>query len=196
MKIGIFGGSFNPIHRMHERIGNELINKHYVDKIIIVPTGDHYSYKNNLANGIDRFNMIKLVCDKYENFSASDYELKDYVVYTYDTLSYFHDLYPEDEIYFICGVDNLSYVDKWKNGLILLRNYKFLVINRNTNNLEELLNKYKEYCSNIIVVPMDMDNISSTYIRNGIKDDKDVSSSLDEDVYKYIKKKKLYKEGV
>ena len=194
MKIGIFGGSFNPIHKMHIRMAEFLIKEGYLDKVIFVPTGNQYKYKNNLIKDIDRYNMIKLVTDKNPNFSVSNYELKDYVVYTIDTLKYYKKLYKNDEIYFICGTDNLSYIDKWKNGIELLTNYKFLVINRSTDNIEELLVKFKEYKDNIIVVPMEMNDISSTEVRDMIRDNKDISEYVDEDVIEYINENNLYRD--
>lgn len=190
MKIGIFGGSFNPIHKRHEEIAKFLLNG-YVDKIIFVPTGCKYEYKNNLIDNKYRLDMIKLVTDKNPNMMVSDYEMKDYVVYTCDTLDYFSNLYPEDEIYFICGSDNLSYIDKWKNGEYLLKNYKFLVIERNTNLINELLIQFLEYKDNIIVVNMDLSDLSSTYIRKNVLD-KDIVKYLDSEVYQYILDNQLY----
>ena len=128
MKIGIFGGSFNPPHKMHKTIALELIKKHYVDKVIFVPTGSKYKYKNNLLSDEVRLEMLKLMCNDNNNLEVSDYELKDYVVYTYETLNYFKNKYKDDEIYFICGSDNLSYIDMWKKGKDILSNNKILVI--------------------------------------------------------------------
>ena len=88
MKIGIFGGSFNPPHKMHKEIAIELIKKHYVDKVIFVPTGSKYKYKNNLLSDKVRLEMLKLMCND-NNLEVSNYELKDDVVYTYETLNHF-----------------------------------------------------------------------------------------------------------
>ena len=139
MKIGIFGGSFNPPHNMHTDIANYIINQQHVDKVVFVPTGSKYAYKNNLIEEEHRLNMLQILSDKNKNIMVSDYELKSEVVYTIDTLKYFKELYPGDEIYFICGLDNFSYIDKWKNGEEILNNYKIIVINRDGNNLNELL---------------------------------------------------------
>lgn len=193
MRIGIFGGSFNPPHNMHLNIAKYLINKHYVDKIIFVPTGSKYAYKSNLISEEHRYNMLEILADKHDNILVSDYELKEEVVYTCDTLQYFKDLYKEDEICFICGLDNLSYIDKWKNGIDILNNYKIIVINRNSDNLDELLVKYVNYKDNIIVSNMELDNISSTYIRDNIGDINKVKDFIDKDVLRYIQENKLYR---
>ena len=192
MRIGILGGSFNPPHKMHFKMGLDLINKDYVDKIIYVPTGSKYKYKNNLIADNHRFKMLELMIKNDFRFEVSDYELKDYVVYTCDTLKYFKEKYPNDEIYFVCGADNLSYVDEWKNGIFLLENYKFLVIKRCTDDIDEILKRFDKYKDNIIVSDVEPDSLSSTEIRNRIKNNEDILELLDKEVYKYINKNNLY----
>ncbi len=192
MKIGIFGGSFNPPHKMHKKIAIELIKKHYVDKVIFVPTGSKYKYKNNLLSDKVRFEMLKLMCRDNNNLEVSDYELKEHVVYTYETLNYFKNKYKDDEIYFICGTDNLSYIDKWKKGEDILTNNKLLVIKRNTDDINTLLDKYKDYKNNIIVTDIKENEISSTKIREMIYNNKGVEDYLDNKVLDYIVRNKLY----
>ncbi len=194
MKIGIFGGSFNPPHKMHEDIASEVVNKQVVDKVIYVPTGSQYKYKNNLVADEKRYEMLKLIVDKDERFDVSDYELKDEVVYTCETLAHFKEEYPNDEIYFICGTDNLSYIDKWKNGEEILKNYKILVIDRSGNDVYELLDQFKEYKDNIVVAPVMLRDVSSTEIRRLIQKGnyEGLEEYLDKDVIQYILKENLY----
>lgn len=192
MKIGILGGSFNPPHKMHLNMGLELLNKGYVDKIIYVPTGSKYKYKNNLVADEHRYKMLEMMIKGNDKFQVSDYELKDEVVYTCDTLKYFQEVYPNDEIYFVCGADNLSYVDEWKNGIFLLENYKFLVIKRYTDDIDEILKRFSKYKENIIVSDVEPSSLSSTEIRNKIMSGEGVLDFLDKDVYEYIIKNNLY----
>ena len=192
MKIGVFGGSFNPSHKMHLNIGLELVNKQYVDKVIYVPTGSKYKYKNNLLPDKNRLEMLEILTNKYKNLSVDDYELKDEVVYTCETLAYFKELYPNDQIYFICGADNLSYIDKWKNGEEILKNYKILVMKRKGEDIDELLEKFKIYKNNIVVADIEQQDISSTDIRERLKNKEEVLDELDKEVYEYIRKNKLY----
>lgn len=194
MRIGILGGSFNPPHKMHLNMGLELLNKNYVDKIIYVPTGSKYKYKNNLVADEHRFNMLELMIKGKEKFEVSDYELKDEVIYTCDTLKYFEEIFPNDEIYFVCGADNLSYVDEWKNGIYLLENYKFLVIKRYTDDIDEILKRFSKYLDNIIVTDVEPDSLSSTEIRNKIRNREGILELLDSEVYDYIIQNKLYEE--
>ena len=192
MRIGVFGGSFNPPHKMHLKIGKELLDKKYLDCIIYVPTGSKYKYKNNLVSVRDRFNMLKLMTCNDERFIVSDFELKDREVYTYETLDYFRNIYLNDDIYFICGADNLSYIDLWKNGFYLLENYKFLVVKRYTDPIDNILNKLAKYRDNIIISNIEMNSLSSTEVREKLKNREDISDLLDDDVINYIEKNNLY----
>lgn len=193
MKIGIFGGSFNPPHKMHLNIVEELLNEKVLDKVIIVPTGLHYSYKNNLASNEHRYNMLKLMTKHNDKIEISDFEFKDEEIHSYDTLEYYKDIYKNDTIYFVCGLDNISYVDKWYKGEYLLNNYKFLVITRDTNNLDEILLKYEKYKDNIIVTNIKSNNISSSYIRDELKEKNyNLNDYLDQKVIDYIKENNLY----
>lgn len=183
MKIGIYGGSFNPPHKMHEFIGFQLLKRKYVDKIIYVPTGDKYN-KAFLINSKYRLKMLEIMIKKNSMISISDYEVKNKLTYTYQTLDYFKSIYPNDEIYFICGSDNLMNIKTWKNYKYILNNYKILVIKRNNDNLK-CLN------SNVIITDINSENISSTEIRNDLKKGK-VNLNINEEVLKYIKKNNLY----
>lgn len=192
MRIGVFGGSFNPPHKMHEDIAHSLKKSDLLDKIIFVPTGSEYKYKNNLLPDQNRYDMVKLITDAYDYLDVSDYELKSEVVYTCETLAYFKDKYPKDEIYFICGLDNLSYIDSWKNPEYILNNFKILVIKRDTDDLESILKKLAKYKDNIIVTDIEKSSLSSTQIRENFTI-QDMSVYLNENVLKYIKDNDLYR---
>ena len=192
MKIGVFGGSFNPPHKMHLNIGLDLVNKQYVDKVVYVPTGSKYKYKNNLLPDKNRLEMLNILTKNQENLGVNDYELKDKVVYTCETLAYFKELYPNDQIYFICGADNLSYIDKRKNGEEILNNYKIIVMKRKGEDIEKLLKKFEDYQENIVVADVEQQDISSTDIRERLKNKEYVLDVLDKNVYEYIRKNKLY----
>lgn len=193
MKIGIFGGSFNPPHNMHKNIAKELIEKGYLDKVIFVPTGMKYEHKNNLLNDKIRVKMLSLMIKDEKNMKISKYELKNKTVYTYETLNYFKKKYKDDEIYFICGTDNLTYMDTWAKGIDILENYKILVIKRDTDDINEIIKRLKKYQKNIIITNIIPNNISSTKIRNMIKDEnKNINNYLDLSVLNYIKRKKIY----
>lgn len=187
MRIGIFGGSFNPPHKMHLEIASKLIINDYVDKVIFVPTGDRYE-KNDLINATDRLNMLKIMTENYPNLEVSSYEIKTKQIYTYQTLDYFKKKFPTAQIYFICGIDNLNYINEWKNSDYILNNYKILVIKRDKQ-------KIKTNNKNIIITNIEENNTSSTLIRKKIKLSEDVSSYIDINVLKYIEKRNLYEKN-
>lgn len=195
MRIGIFGGSFNPPHKMHLKIAQELLNKEYIDKVIFVPTGSKYKYKNNLVQDKHRLKMLKIMTKNDKRLLVSNYEFKDKVVYTYETLAYFQDRYKKDELYFICGADNLSYIDEWKNGLEILKNYKILVIDRKSNDVNKILKRFSAYRKNIILTSVALCEISSTNIRALISSEQvdELVKLVDKNVLEYMIKKNLYR---
>ena len=193
MRIGIFGGSFNPPHLRHKEIIEYLLKNNYVDKLIVVPTGKLYEYKNNLIDNKYRYEMLQIISKSYKNVIVSDYEFKDEVVHSFDTLSHYSKLYPQDEICFICGTDNLSYMDKWYRGLELLRKYTIIAINRNHDNFEAMLNKYQGLYKKIIKCDLIESPISSTTIREKIANNEDTTGLLEPNVALYIKENSLYK---
>ncbi len=194
MRLGIFGGSFNPPHNIHLKIAEYLIKQNYVDKVIYVPTGSKYQYKNNLIAPKHRLNMLKLLINNNHNLSISTYELQSRPIYTYETLTHFKNKYPNDTIYFICGMDNLDYLDKWYKGLEILKNFKLLVIKRNHQMYPNLFEKYHKYLNNITLVEFPEESISSTMIRNNILNNKDNTKYLKSSIIEYITKNNLYKK--
>lgn len=192
MKIGIFGGCFNPPHKMHKNISLELIKRGYLDKVIYVPTGDNYK-KKDLTSFETRYNMVSLMISNNKNLLVSDIGNKNYE-YTYQVLDYFKCIYKKDDIYFICGSDNLNEFDTWKNYEYILKHYKLLVIKRNSDNINYIIKKYNKYKKNIIISNVEEKYLSSTIIRNNIKNNEKemVKKELDDSVYEYIKKEKLY----
>lgn len=186
VKIGIFGGCFNPPHLMHKNIPIYLIEMGYIDKVIYVPTESSYN-KKGLIPFKDRYNMLNLMIDNIPNLEVSDIADKGYQ-YTYQVLDYFNN--ENNYIYFICGSDNLKEFKTWKNSDYILTNYKLLVIKRNSDDIDLILEEYNLYLNNIIIANIDEYNISSTIIRNDI--DNNNNKYIDHKVYQYIKQKKIY----
>lgn len=189
MKIGIFGGSFNPPHQKHKNIAIELIEKGYLDKVIYVPTGDKYN-KKDLIDAKYRLKMLKLLIEDYNDLLVSDYELKNALTYTYQTLDYFQSKYPNDFIYFICGSDNLKELTTWKNYKYILDKYKLLVIRRNDDDITLIINNLDT--ENIILTDIMPQDVSSTKIRKQLFE-KGEDDNLDVKVINYIKRKNLYR---
>ena len=189
MKIGIFGGSFNPPHKIHKEIGIYLVNRKYLDKVIYVPTGDKYE-KQDLISSNSRIEMLKIMIKNNNYLEVSDYEIKNNLVYTYQTLDYFKNKYKDSEIYFICGSDNLREFKTWKKFNYILNNYRLIVFKRNDDNIEKILENLN--IKNIIVIDKVFGNLSSTYIRKELEEGKNVLNLVDNEVVEYIENNKLY----
>lgn len=188
MKIGIYVGSFNPPHKGHIKIANHLISN-YLDKIIIIPTGNYWN-KFDLIDIQDRINMLKL----YKNEKIIIDEKNNNIEYTYQILNILSNEYKEDELYLVLGADNIINFDKWKNYKEILK-YNLIILNRANINIIKYLNNFNKKDKYIIVNDLPNIDISSTMIRNKIKNkEDDLLKYLDSDVYEYIKLKKIYQE--
>ena len=181
MKIGIFGGSFNPPHLFHKRIVTYLLDNKYLDKVIIVPVGDNYK-KRDLATFVNRYDMLNIMFNGM--VEISDISNKGYE-YTYEVLDYYKKEYPNDEIYFILGEDNLIDLPTWRKSDYLIDNYKFMVISRNHLNIKD----DRDY---IVRVDLDEEDISSTMIRELVKNNKNIDKYVDSKVIDYIYLHNLY----
>ncbi len=184
MKIAVYVGSFNPVHKGHIKVVKKIL-KEYVDKVIIVPTMSYWN-KNNLISISDRINMLKL------------YETKDIVIdtknnnyeFTYQVLRNIQKEYKNDKIYLVIGDDLLRDFDKWKNISEILK-YNIIVIKR--NNIDESIYKKYEKYNFIVTNKISSKEISSTIVRSMIVNgNKDVLKYIDLKVYDYIKRNNLY----
>lgn len=193
MKIGIFGGSFNPPHKAHLDIARLLLDKGYLDKVIFVPTGSLYK-KDDLIEGRYRLDMVKLMINGYEGMEVSDYEVVRGDSKTYDTLSYFRNLYFDDDIYFVCGTDNLREITSWSRYKDILLEFGIIVVNRQ-DNIKDLRDEYKGF--NVIIVDILSSSLSATEIRGIIEKDinsKKLVGKLDNRVFNYIVRNNLYRK--
>lgn len=186
MRIGIFGGSFNPPHKIHRQIVEMLKAKEYVDKVIVVPTGTHYEYKNNLVKNQYRLDMLSLLFYDLDYVTISSYEMKGYPVYTYQTLEYYQSCYPHDDIYFICGMDNLSYIHKWKHPEVIAR-FPLFVLTRGESSIFD-------HSFDATIIPFEHSNISSTLVREKLRRNESISAFVPKTISDYILKYQLYRE--
>jgi len=197
--IVIYGGSFNPPLNSHFSIAQQVLNEYEeVDKIVFIPVNKKYSKKGLIENE-HRFNMLKLVADKNDSFLVSDVDMYgEKALYTIETLKKTEEQFSDKEIWFLIGSDNLKELHTWKCAEELVSKYKILVMEREDDNMEEiiqnnpLLNSNKE---NFKKLNPDMrSNYNSTYVRKQIKEGKCVRYLMPDEVYEYINKNKLYRE--
>ena len=182
MKLGVYIGSFNPVHNGHIKLVNFLLDNNYLDKVLIVATQSYWD-KNNLVDIKIRIEMLKF----FQNENIIIDETHNDYPYTYELMNALSNEYKNDELYLIMGADNIINFDKWMNYEELL-NYKIIVMNRNNIDINSYIKKYNT--SNFIVVnDYEFINVSSTEIRSDLN-----NKYLDKKVLEYIKKNNLYKE--
>lgn len=197
--IAIFGGSFNPPLNSHLELAKQIIiNINYIKKVIFVPVSTRYNRKNNLIEDEHRYNMTKLMCNDEENLEVSDIELTHgRQLYTIETLDILRNKYPEYDIYFIMGTDNLKELHTWMKPEEILSNYKIIVLERNNDNIEKIIEEDKLLKDNkgalIISKKIKPIELSSTMIREKIKNGEEVEGVLKKEVLEYINKNGLYK---
>lgn len=185
MKIGVFVGSFNPVQKAHAEIVHTLINKKYVDKVLIIPTNNYWN-KTNIIDLKHRINMLS----NYENEDIIiDRELND-VQYTYQIMDELKKRYPNDELALIIGADNIISFDKWVNYQDLLK-LRLIICKRGGVDIESYLKKLNKV-DNYDIVDMNND-ASSTSVRDNLDNMEILKKYLDDAVIKYILENNLYK---
>lgn len=195
--IAVFGGSFNPPINSHVLLAKQILDRcKKIEKLIFVPVSTKYQ-KQELIEDKHRYNMLKIICNKEDKLEVSDVELKtEKQLYTIQTLDYFKQKYKEYEIYFVMGTDNLKELSSWKEPERLLKEYKVIVLEREKDNLEELIRKEKFLENNkdslIKIDGIDKIFLSSTMIRDKIKKGESIEEFIDRDVLEYIMKNRLY----
>lgn len=190
MKIGLFFGSFNPIHTGHLIIANYLANYTTLDKVwFVVSPHNPFKKKADLVNMYDRLEMAKLATDNTENIKVSDIEFKlPQPSYTIDTLTHLKERYPEHQFTLIMGSDNLISFKKWKNYELLLQDYSILVYPRPGYENKELASH-----PSVSITDTPQMEISSTFIRKAIHDEKNVQFFVPDNVLEFIESKNLYR---
>ena len=195
--LAIFGGSFNPPLNSHFSLAEQMLTEYKnIEKVIFVPVGSKYN-KKGLAEDTHRYNMLKLVCDKNDKFEVSDVEMvEEEQLNTLETLELMQKKYPGYTLCFTIGTDNLKQLPTWTLGEELIMNFKILVIERDEDNMDEIIENNEfltKYKSSFLKVKENIrSNISSTFVREKIKKGKSIRYFTPDDVYFYIKENNLY----
>jgi len=189
-KIGLFFGSFNPVHVGHMIIANYMAEHTDLEKVwMVVSPQNPFKQRANLANDYDRLHLVNLAIGENTRLKASDIEFKlPMPSYTIDTLTYLHEKYPENEYVLLMGGDNLGGFHKWKNYEQILAQYSVYVYKRPNYELGELENHPK-----IKIFEAPMMNISASYIRDCIKEGYSIEYLVPDKVYHYLENSSLYK---
>ena len=199
-KIGLMGGTFDPIHPAHIEIAKCAQEQYDLDEVIFMTSGNPPHKKGqSVTDAKARLEMVKLAIDGIDGFSASDYEVnRAEYSYSVNTLKWMHTEYPDAEIYFLIGEDSLDYIDKWYRPEEILDLCTALVYPRiSMETLKRtLIEKQSVLGGDIRIIDAPVYGVSSTQIRNVIKSGEDASKLLDERVYEYILRNNLYRSGM
>lgn len=198
-KIGIFGGSFDPVHLGHIYLAEDAAYSLKLDKILFVPAKlQPFKLDVKVTDGYDRLEMLKLATEYNEAFEVSTYELDSQgISYTYLTLRAMKKKYgKETELYFITGTDSFLSIEKWKNSDEILNRYFFIVGSRPGYRNEELRKCIKriqdKHDTKIVNIENEQHDISSTEIRNKIKAGFSAENLIPKKVEEYIRERGLY----
>ena len=198
LKIGIFGGSFDPVHTGHLILADQLKEAAGLDRVIFIPAyRSPFKMGSRPADGAHRLEMLKLAVSGVPYFDVSDAELKNEgPSYTVDTLEALQKQHPDWQLYFILGTDSFVELDTWHRGEDLLRNFGFLAGCRkgydSAKALEKLAEYRQKYGADVQFYEIPEIELSSSEIRERLRCGKTVRYVLPEAVIKYINDNKLY----
>jgi nicotinate-nucleotide adenylyltransferase len=190
-KIGILGGTFDPIHLGHLVLAEQVKEKLQLDQVIFMPSASPpHKTKRKLSSAKDRFQMTKLALENNPTFLVSDIELnRGGLSYTVDTLKQLKKQYPDSEIYFLTGSDVLNEIQTWKDPEQIYKLVKVVIAIRPGFDSFDSKN---HFAKKSIIVPITGIDISSTQIRERVKKKQSIKYLVPAKVEEYIKKKKLY----
>lgn len=198
IKKAIFGGTFDPIHYGHLHIAYTALEKLKLDSVIFMPAGiPPHKAENNITDSIIRYEMVKMAIRNESKFEVSNFEINSQSRnYTYKTLEYFSKKYNNIDWYFLSGLDCLMQLSTWKNVSEIFRLCTLVVLSRSGYNKQEVLRRKKEieekYGAKIILLDTELMDISSTEIRNKLKEGKNISYLVPPGVCNTIYSLRLY----
>jgi nicotinate-nucleotide adenylyltransferase len=192
MKIGLFFGSFNPIHHGHLMVASFIANHTDLQQVwLVVSPQNPHKTQSSLLNEYDRLHLAQLAIEDDAQIKVSDIEFKlPKPSYTIDTLTYLQEKYPQHQFYVIMGSDSFQNLPKWKNFEALVKNYQFIVYRRPGFDITE------KYGADVIYLEAPMLELSATLIRNNCKDGITIRYLVPEDVRLEIERNNYFKEEV
>jgi nicotinate-nucleotide adenylyltransferase len=190
MKIGLFFGSFNPVHTGHMIIANFMATQTDLEQVwLVVSPHNPLKSQSNLANDYDRLHLVQLAVGDNPRLRASNVEFGlPKPSYTIDTLAYLKEKYPEHQFILIMGGDNLASLPKWKNYELILRDYEIYLYKRPRHEAEEL-----EQHPHVKHFDVPLLDISATYIRHCLKERKSVQYLVPDAVFQYLEGSAVFK---
>ena len=198
LRVGLMGGSFDPIHIGHVRIASEARKALDLDRVLFLPSGRPPHKAHLGASAAQRLEMTKLATQGIPWAEASDIEVfREGTIYTVDTLTILTAQHPETDFYYIIGADTLLDLPNWRNTKKVCTMCRFICVRRpgiDSRRMEETLERLHAECdANVEMVNAFGPDISSTEIRNRIRSGEPTDDLLPEAVRVYIDREKLYR---
>ena len=198
-KIIVLGGAFNPPTSAHFSLAEQIVNEiSDVEKVIFMPVNSNYKKREKTIDNNHRYNMLQSVCKDNPMFEVSRLEL-DYnrVLTTIETLRILKEQYADYEILFATGTDNLQEFETWNNCEDILKEFKLLVFERGNDSFEDIVaeSEFLENNQNSLIKLQNCinTNLSSTYVRECLRNGKSIKYIVPDSVIEYIAKNNLYK---
>ena len=192
MNVTLYFGSFNPIHTGHLIIANHLLNFTETDEVwLVISPQSPFKKKANLADSFDRLHLVELATEGNDQIKPSTIEFELPIPsYTIDTLTYLAEKHPQHRFSLMMGSDNIKNLQKWKNYEMILEHYRIFVYQRPGSLSEAFMDHPRvHYLEGPLL------NISSSYIRKLIQDEKSVQYLVSGKVYDYLEKSTLYRQN-
>ncbi|MCF7857812.1 MAG: nicotinate-nucleotide adenylyltransferase [Candidatus Cloacimonetes bacterium] len=188
MKIGLLGGSFNPVHNGHIKLAQTALNSYQLDKVLFLPSGKHPLKSNEQSLPVkQRYVLTKKAIASYTHFEISKFDMDtERPSYTKFLINRIKKTFPKDQFYFIAGSDIISELPKWHDSKWLIENIKFIIAHR--PNIDTSHWKTLEFVDKLEFMEMTPVDISSTKIREMIASKQDVSSYVPSVILEDIKK--------
>ncbi len=194
LKIGIMGGTFDPIHLGHLVCAESVCTNLRLDKVIFIPAGNpSFKQARDLASGQDRFEMCALACASNERFEVSRIELdRQGITYTSDTMRELNKLYPDADIFFILGSDSALTLHLWHEGSLLMEQAQFAILMRPGDDRVHVERYIADHAIDATLVDCPLLDISSSAIRERCAQGQSIRYLTPDDVGAYIEKQALY----
>jgi len=195
-KIGLFFGTFNPIHVGHLIIANHMAEFSELNEVWLVVTPHNpHKKKNTLLEDTHRLAMVRIATEAYPKLKASTIEFDlPQPNYTVNTLAVLEEKYPDKEFCLIMGEDNVKSLHKWKNYEVILERYPIFIYPRISENLERNANLILEKKASVTLINAPIVELSSTFIRKNIAINKNIKPMLSKNVWHYIDEMNFYKK--
>lgn len=198
-RIGVLGGTFDPVHNGHIALAKAAIAAGALNRLLIMPAHiQPFKVGKEIAADADRFAMLRLAFAEIAQAEVSDYELAHTSVsYTYDTLQYLQAEQPESRFYFVMGTDAFLSLAHWYKGIDLLTHFSFIVSSRpgyKKKDLQETMIQYRTaYHAETILLDACMPDVSSTQVREALRNGLPVNEMISPEVERYIHEYGLYR---